>query len=229
MKKTTILRKTMRSREKIPAALNYIYETVVHEPSNLQWVKERILATDWPIHIAPEEGRLLQLLIRLGGFKKILEIGTHAGYSTMWMAMALPEDGHIFTIERDQNRIRMARETFLHFENHNHQITLLEGKALDVLHILENKAPFDLIFIDADKLNYMNYLTWAEQHIRKGGLIIGDNTFLSGSVYGEPTTERISPSALKAVHAFNQRLGDQTIYSSVMLPSKEGWTMGIKK
>lgn len=219
----------MRSREKIPAALNYIYETVVHEPSNLQWVKERILATDWPIHIAPEEGRLLQLLIRLGGFKKILEIGTHAGYSTMWMAMALPEDGHIFTIERDQNRIRMARETFLHFENHNHQITLLEGKALDVLHTLENKAPFDLIFIDADKLNYMNYLTWAEQHIRKGGLIIGDNTFLSGAVYGEPTTERISPSALKAVHAFNQRLGDQTIYSSVMLPSKEGWTMGIKK
>ncbi len=219
----------MRSIEKTSAALSYIYETVVHEPTNLQWVKERILATDWPIHIAPEEGRLLQLLIRLGRLKRILEIGTHAGYSTMWMAMALPEDGHIFTIERDQNRIRMARETFLHFENYSHQITLLEGKAIDVLQTLKNEPLFDLIFIDADKLNYMNYLTWAEQHIRKGGLIIGDNTFLSGAVYGEPTTQRISPSALNAVHEFNQRLGDQTVFSSVMLPSKEGWTMGMKK
>lgn len=219
----------MRSTEKTPAALSYIYDTVIHEPAEMQWVKERILATDWPIHIAPEEGRLLQLLIRIGGFKRVLEIGTHAGYSTMWMAMALPTNGHIFTIERDQNRIRMARETFLHFENHCHKITLLEGKALDVLQTLENQDPFDLVFIDADKLNYMNYLTWAEQHVRKGGLIIGDNTFLSGAVYGEPTTERISPSALKAVHEFNQRLGDQTIYSSVMLPTKEGWTMGIKE
>jgi predicted O-methyltransferase YrrM len=219
----------MRSIEKTPAALSYIYETVIHEPEELKWVKERILATDWPIHIAPEEGRLLQLLICLGGFKRVLEIGTHAGYSTMWMAMELPTDGKIFTIERDQNRIRMARETFLHFENYNNKITLLEGKALDVLQTLENEAPFDMIFIDADKLNYMNYLTWAEQRVSKGGLIIGDNTFLSGAVYGEPTTERISPSALKAVHEFNQRLGDQTIYSSVMLPTKEGWTMGIKK
>ena len=123
----------------------------------------------------------------------------------------------------------MARETFLHFENYSHQITLLEGKAIDVLQTLKNEPLFDLIFIDADKLNYMNYLTWAEQHIRKGGLIIGDNTFLSGAVYGEPTTQRISPSALNAVHEFNQRLGDQTVFSSVMLPSKEGWTMGMKK
>jgi len=218
----------MRSIEKTPPAINYIHNTVIHEPDELQWVKERILATDWPIHIAPEEGRLLQLLIRLGGYKRILEIGTHAGYSTLWMAMALPQDGRIFTIERDQNRIRMARETFQHFEQHNSKITLLEGKALDVLKTLEDHPPFDMVFIDADKLNYSNYLTCAEHHVRKGGLIIGDNTFLSGAVYGEPTTDRISPSALKSVHEFNQRIGDQTTYASTMLPTKEGWTMGIK-
>lgn len=218
----------MRSIEKTSAALSYIYNTVINEPTEMQWVKDRILATDWPIHIAPEEGRLLQLLIKLGGYKRILEIGTHAGYSTMWMTMALPHDGHIFTIERDQNRIRMARETFLHFESYSEKITLLEGKALDVLNTLEDQDPFDLVFIDADKLNYMNYLNWAEQNVRKGGLIVGDNTFLSGAVYGKPSTERISPSALKAVHEFNQRIGDQTLYASVMLPTKEGWTMGIK-
>lgn len=218
----------MRSIEKTPPAIDYIHKTVIHEPDELQWIKERILATDWPIHIAPEEGRLLQLLIRLGGFKRILEIGTHAGYSTLWMAMALPQDGRIFTIERDQNRIRMARETFQHVEEHSSKITLLEGKALDVLKTLEDQVPFDMVFIDADKLNYLNYLNWAKHHVRKGGLIIGDNTFLSGAVYGEPTTDRISPSALKSVHEFNQQLGDQTLYVSTMLPTKEGWTMGIK-
>jgi predicted O-methyltransferase YrrM len=218
----------MRSIKKAPASLNYIHKTVVHEPKELEWIKERILTTDWPIHIGPEEGRLLQVLIRLGGFKKIVEIGTHAGYSTMWMAMALSSDGHIFTIERDKNRIRMARETFLHFDHYASQITLVEGPALEMLTTLENQGPFDMVFIDADKLNYLNYLNWAEKNVRVGGLIIGDNTFLSGAVYGEPTTQRISPAALEAVHNFNQQLGDQTRYTSVMLPTNEGWTMGVK-
>lgn len=218
----------MRSIEKTSSGIHYIHETVIHEPPELVWIKERILATDWPIHIAPEEGRLLQLLIHLGGYKRILEIGTHVGYSTLWMAMALPKEGRIFTLERDQNRIRMARETFMHCETHSSKITLLEGKALEILKTLEDEPPFDMVFIDADKLNYLNYLHWAEQLVRKGGLIIGDNTFLSGAVYGTPSTDRISPSALKSVHEFNQRMGNQTIYASTMLPTKEGWTMGIK-
>lgn len=218
----------MRSPEKLPLPLAYIHEHVIHEPDEFKWVKERILATDWPIHISPEEGRLLQLLIRLGGYKRIVEIGTHAGYSTLWMATALPHDGRIFTIERDKNRIRMARETFQHNPASSDKITLLEGKALECLTTIEHEGPFDMVFIDADKLNYENYLSWAEQHVRPGGLIIGDNTFLSGAVYGEPTTERISPSALAAIHAFNQRMGDPTRFLGVMLPTKEGWTMGIK-
>lgn len=219
----------MRSIDPLPRSLDYIHSTVIHEPEELKWVKERIRATDWPIHISPEEGRLLQVLIQLGNYKNIVEIGTHAGYSTLWMAMALPHDGHIYTIERDKNRIRMARETFQHCDHLSPAITLLEGSALEVLKTLENKAPFDMVFIDADKLNYMNYLTWAEHHVRKGGLIIGDNTFLSGAVYGQPTTERISPSALNSVHAFNTHMGDQRRFWSTMLPTKEGWTMGIKR
>ncbi|MCP5322743.1 MAG: O-methyltransferase [Candidatus Paracaedibacteraceae bacterium] len=218
----------MRTNEKKSLSLQYIYDTVIKEDPKLVWVRDRIQAADWPIHIAPEEGRLLQLLIRLGGIKKIVEVGTHAGYSTMWMAMALPTEGHVFTIERDKNRISMARETFLHFEEHTSKITLLEGKALDILGSLEKEGPFDMVFIDADKLNYINYLNWAEKNVRSGGLIIGDNTFLSGAVYGKPSTERISPSALEAVNAFNKRLGNPSMYCGVMLPTKEGWTMGVK-
>lgn len=218
----------MRSFEKISKPLKYIRNIVAHESAELAWIRERIAAADWPIHIGPEEGRLLQFIIRIGSFKKIVEIGTHAGYSTMWMAMALPGDGKIFTIERDKNRIQMARETFLHFEKYASQIILLEGAALDMLKTIEKEGPFDLVFIDADKLNYLNYLNWAEQNVRVGGVIIGDNTFLSGAVYGYPTTQRVSEAALKAVHEFNVKLGDPAKYSSVMLPTTEGWTMGIK-
>jgi caffeoyl-CoA O-methyltransferase len=218
----------MRFTKKESARLNYIRDVFVKEDAGMQWIRERVMATDWPIQIGPEEGRLLQFLIHLVGAKKIVEIGTHAGYSSIWMARALSEEGHIYTIERDKNRARMARETFLHFDEFSENISLLEGKALEVLPEIEEKGPFDLVFIDADKLNYANYLDWAEKNVRKGGLIIGDNTFLSGAVYGEPETERISPAALKAMQTFNDRLGDAEKFLGIMLPTHEGWTMGIK-
>lgn len=218
----------MRFKKKDSARINYIRKTFVQEDDDMQWIRDRIIATDWPIQVGPEEGKLLQFLIHLSGAKKIVEIGAHAGYSTIWMAKALPKDGVVYTIERDANRIRMARETFLHFDGFKDNIKLLEGRALDVLPTLEDKGPFDLVFIDADKLNYANYLDWAEKNVRKGGLVVGDNTFLSGAVYGEAETDRISPSALEAMKSFNARLGESDLFCGVMLPTHEGWTMGVK-
>ncbi len=218
----------MRANESTSKKLQYIYDTVIHEPDEFAWVRDRIYATDWPIHIAPEEGRLLQLLIQLGGYKRIVEVGTHAGYSTLWMAASLPRDGKIYTLERSDSRHKMASETFQTNTNAS-KIHLLKGSALELLKTIEHDGPFDLLFIDADKLNYANYLDWGEKNIRKGGLIIGDNTFLSGAVYGEATTNRISPTALNAMKTFNQRLGNLEKYHSVMLPTTEGWTMGIKQ
>lgn len=218
----------MRFNKKDSPRINYIRDIFVNEDAEMLRIRDRVAALDLPIHVGPEEGKLLQFLVRLIKAEKIVEIGTHAGYSTIWMAKALPPGGQIYTIERDANRRRMADATFLRFKEFESNIHLLGGGALDVLPALEEKGPFDLVFIDADKLNYANYLDWAEKNLRKGGLVIGDNTFLSGAVFGEPETERISKSALAAMHSFNSHLGSSESFCSIMLPTHEGWTMGIK-
>lgn len=218
----------MRSPQVLAPGLQYVRDVVANEPLALAQIRHRIAAhKDFEIQIGPEEGRLLQLLIRLGGYRTIVEIGTHAGYSTMFMAQALPKAGRIYTLEKDPKRIQMARETFASCP-HECEVTLVEGDALESL---KTTCPssVDMVFIDADKLNYAKYLDWCEAHVRVGGLIVGDNTFLHGAVFGQPSPgSRHSPSALRAMQDFNRRLGDQTRYSSVMLPTGEGWTMGIK-
>jgi caffeoyl-CoA O-methyltransferase len=209
-------------------ALQYIHSTVIQEPEGFEWIRERIQATDWPIHIGPEEGRLFQMLMHLGKCKRVLEIGTHAGYSTMWLAHALPEDGTIHTVEREKNRIKMARETFSYFPDYQSKIILLEGSALDVLKTLDH-LQFDFIFVDADKLNYLKYFEWADKHLVSGGVFVADNTFLSGAVYEKETTQRVSPSAINAVQELNRTLGGSPHYITTMLPTKEGLTIGIKR
>lgn len=174
------------------------------------------------ISIYPEEGKLLQMLIKLAGVKTIVEIGTLGGYSALWMAAALPPDGKLMTIEKDDNRHALAQKHLAGTGN----VTLLKGDALDVLKTIDETV--DMVFIDADKLNYLKYLDWAETHVRKGGLIIGDNTLLFDAVWHDDPVERVRPTARQAMRDFNERLADPARYHSVMLPTAEGLTIGIK-
>lgn len=174
------------------------------------------------ISLLPEEGKLLQLLIRLSGVKKIVEIGTFAGYSALWMSAALAPEGHIHTIEKDPLRAAEARNNLQDCKN----VTLLQGNALDILPALQ--GPFDMVFIDADKLNYLHYLDWAEKNVKKGGLIVGDNTFLFDAVWNDAPVERIRETARKAMRGFNQRLSDPARYCSIMLDTPEGMTIAQK-
>ncbi len=177
---------------------------------------------DTEIGILPEEGKLLQLLIKLAGVKTVVEVGTLAGSSALWMAKALPDGGHVQTIEKDPTRASLARKNIgLH-----PKITLHEGDARAVLAALQ--GPFDMIFIDADKLHYADYLDWAEKNIRMGGLIVGDNTLLFDAVWNDAEIERVRPAARAAMRAFNQRLADPAKYTSILLPTDEGLTIAIK-
>ena len=179
------------------------------------------------INIGAEEGRILQLLIALHGTKTIVEIGTLAGYSTIWLARALPQDGHIYTINRDEKHIQMAKNSFAKCECAN-KITMLEGDAHLVLPTLKTSAPYDMIFIDADKISYIDYLDWAEKNIRKNGLIIADNTLLAGKVIQETPPENIAPTTWKNMRLFNERLADKNKYNTIMIPTTEGLTVAIK-
>lgn len=135
------------------------------------------------IDVAPNQGKLLHLLARIAGARKILEIGTLGGYSTTWLARALPEDGRLITLEFDPKHAEVARKNIARV-GLDKLVTVRQGAALDTLPVLvkEGAGPFDLIFIDADKKNLANYLTWSLKLSRKGTLILVDNVIRDGEV-----------------------------------------------
>ncbi len=137
-------------------------------------------AAGLPAHdVSPLQGRMLALLVQITGAKRVLEIGTLGGYSTIHMARALPERGRVATIEADGRHAAVARANFARARLQD-RIDLRVGRALDVLPTLA--GPFDLIFIDADKPNNPHYLRWALELSRTGSVIVGDNVVRGGAV-----------------------------------------------
>lgn len=133
--------------------------------------------------VSPTQGKLLNLLIQLKGAKRILEIGTLGAYSTIWMSKALPQDGHITTLEIDPLHAQVARSN-IDLVNPRCTVQILLGNALDLLAQMKQDEvdPFDFIFIDADKPNNPNYLKWALQFSHPGTVIIGDNVIREGEI-----------------------------------------------
>ena len=214
--------------EDTPDRIKYIQDLFAPQDSVLQSIDNKIKLKEFPIHIGAEEGKFLQFLIKSLGVKSIVEVGTLAAYSTIWMARALPENGKIYTIERSAPRIELAKESIATLEKDTKdKIKLITGDARKVLGELEGE--FDMIFIDADKISYLAYLDWAEKHIKKGGLIVGDNTFLFDAVYKDAPNEGISNTAFIVMKEFNQRLADSSKYTGIMLPTKEGMTIARKE
>ena len=165
------------------------------------------------------EARFLKLLARLVGAKRILEIGTFAGYSALSMAEALPEDGELITCEIDPEAIVFAKRYF-DLSPHGKKIALLEGAALDSLKSIS--GPFDMAFIDADKENYSNYYEAILPMIRYGGLIAVDNVLWSGRVL-DPKDK-----SDKAIHQFNERVIQDKRVESVLLTVRDGLNCIIK-
>jgi predicted O-methyltransferase YrrM len=146
------------------------------------------------IAVSPNLGKLLHLLAKLVGAKKILEIGTLGGYSTIWLARALPAGGHLTTLEADPKHADVARANIGH-AGLSRVVQVRVGAALVTLPQLaaEGRGPFDLIFIDADKENTAPYFTWALTLSRPGSLIIVDNVARGGAVADPSSTD---PSVL---------------------------------
>ncbi len=135
------------------------------------------------MEVTPNQGKLLMLLARLQGARRILEIGTLAGYSTIWLARALPADGRLITLEANPTYAEVARANFAR-AGLAHVIELREGRALETLPKLaeESAGPFDVVFIDADKPSNPDYFAWALKLTRRGSLIVADNVVREGRV-----------------------------------------------
>ncbi|WP_242731649.1 O-methyltransferase [Bacillus altitudinis] len=135
------------------------------------------------IDVSPAQGKLLYLLAKTKGAKRILEIGTLGGYSTIWLAHALEADGELMTLEAVSHHAETAQQN-IDRAGLAERVTILQGKALDTLSQLKEQdtLPFDLIFIDADKPNNPQYLKWALHFSKKGTVIIADNVVRNGAV-----------------------------------------------
>ncbi len=171
------------------------------------------------IQLGPSEAKAVALLLRLAGAKKVVEIGTLAGYSALVMARALPADGHLFTIEFDPKHARVAREN-LAAAGLAERVTVLEGAGLDVLPALEAQGPFDAVFVDADKRNYDGYGRWAARNVRKGGLLVGDNAFL----FGRLLEDSEEAAAMRRFH-----IEAAETFDTACLPTLDGLLIGVRR
>lgn len=171
------------------------------------------------IQVGPSEGRLLHLLLRLVRASKVVEVGTLVGYSAIQMARALAPGGRLWTIEFDPAHAEVARRN-LAAAQLTDRVSVVVGAGKDMLPTLEGEAPFDAVFIDADKESYDVYGQWAVDHLRPGGLVIGDNAYVFGDLLGDSVRAR-------AMRAFHETVA--AACDSVCIPTPDGLVVGIKR
>jgi predicted O-methyltransferase YrrM len=162
----------------------YIAEQLIPHDGALQAALEASAAAGLPdIQVSACQGKLLQMLVRIHGARRILELGTLGGYSTIWLAGGLPPGGRLITLEYEAKHAAVAR-TNLACAGFAESVEVRVGPALAILPQLaeEKQEPFDLIFIDADKENYPEYFAWALRLSRRGTVIIADNVVRNGAV-----------------------------------------------
>ena len=180
-----------------------------------------------PISVTPGEGKLLHLVARLMGARTVLEIGTLAGYSTICLARAVGPRGRVVTLEADPAHAAVARENLAR-AGLSAIVEVVVGKALDTLPEVESIAPFDLIFIDADKENNPAYFQWALRLSRQGSLIIVDNVVRNGEVIDPETNDPrvIGVRQLNALISEEKRVSATTI-QTVGAKGYDGFTMAL--
>lgn len=172
------------------------------------------------IEVAPNAGKLLRMLVQMSGARRVLEIGTLAGFSSMWMAQGLPDDGRLVTCEFLQKHADVARAN-LDAAGVGHKVDIRVGAALDTLPTLAGQELFDFVFIDADKENDSNYLDWAIRLGRPGTVIVVDNVIWDGAIL-EPQRDQVNaPGIIEMLDMMGQdpRL-DATAIQTV---GSKGW------
>ena len=201
----------------------YVEELFAVEDPVLQRVRERHAELELPpIHISPDEGKLLHVLLRAAGARSVLEIGSLAGYSGIWLARALPPGGMLTTIEKHPVHAELARQAYAE-AGLAERVRLIEGDALSVLTTLAPQA-FDAVFVDADKEPLAQYFEWSVRLLRPGGLLLCDNAFFHGSVV-DPDDR--SPQA-EGVRAFNRLAATDSRVVSAVIPIRDGVVIGVR-
>ncbi len=196
----------------------YVETLYAEEDDALDAVLASARAEQLPtIHVRPSVGKLLFMLVRISGAARVLEIGTLAGYSAVWLGRALPAHGRLLTLEVSKRHASIARRA-IEGAGLAERVEVLEGPALETLANLHAGQPFDMVFIDADKKSYPAYLDHALRLTRPGGLIIADNVLRGGAVLApaEPGSD------IGAVQQYNDRVAKDPRLEAIILVTRSG-------
>ncbi|HCJ49498.1 MAG TPA: methyltransferase [Microbacterium sp.] len=198
----------------------YLTETLVAEDEALRASVASLAAEGMPeIEVAPLNGKLLHLLARMTGAKRVLEVGTLGAYSTIWLARALPANGRVVTIEAEPHNAEVARRN-LDRSGVGDRVDICVGRGEDVLPSLEGGEPFDLVFIDADKESNTLYLDWAAKLGHPGTVVVVDNVVRSGLVVVPGENSQVD-----GVRAGLEMLRDDPRFDATALQTldRKGW------
>jgi predicted O-methyltransferase YrrM len=188
----------------------------LNRETNLKVLQPRMISGTY-------QGRLLSVISKIINPKKILEIGTFTGYSTLCLAEGLDENGEIHTVDINEELYDLQRKYFKK-SSFNNNITQHLGNALDIIPKLDRD--FDLIFLDADKINYPKYLDILIVRLKKGGVLLSDNVLWDGKVLNEISHK---DKSTKAIVKYNELLNNRSDMDSVILPIRDGITISRKK
>jgi caffeoyl-CoA O-methyltransferase len=214
----------MSSYDRILTQLDdYVIDLFAQEDDALRWIQAEADRNELPqISIRAHEGRMLQILMRAIGARKVIEVGALAGYSGTWLARALPADGKLFTLEKSGKHAQIARASFERAGVAD-RVELIEGSALESLKKLTAQGPFDFMFIDADKVNYTNYLAWGVDNIRPGGFITAHNAYRGGRILAPESDDD------KGMAAFNVALAREPRLDSTIIGVGDGMAVALRK
>jgi predicted O-methyltransferase YrrM len=204
----------------------YIVDTFAQEDDLLKAMPGAAEAKGIPqIHISPEQGKFLQVMMAAVNAKKVLEVGSLFGYSTLWMARALPAGGKLVTVELDPLHARTTRENIAR-AGLGDRVEVRQGDAREVLPQLTSEGPFDLAFIDAEKAEYIHYFDQVMQLMRPGGMVIGDNASAQGRAWNAnlPKGER---EYVEHIRAFNRHMATDPRLVSLLVPISDGMCVGV--
>lgn len=216
-------------RKEKEASYSYI-ESIISQESDLKQ-KARGLSEELGlegISISPTEARIIQFFVQQKPRRKIVEIGTLTGLSALYFLEALTEDGQLWTLEKSELHAEKASEV-LKDDIRAGRCHLVVGDAREKLNEISAQGPFDAIFIDGNKAAYMDYWNWAQAHISVGGVILVDNIFLSGSVWGDTSTQKFSEKQIRIVDGLNKAVSQNEAFNSIIVPTTEGLLVAVKK
>lgn len=204
----------------------YLLENFSSEDAFLKRLREESARLGYPqVSISGEQGAFLQFMLTVIEARYVLEIGSLAGYSAITMAKALPKDGKIVCLEISEERSNFIRTKAIEADYEN-VIEVKTGAALDTLSAYKPNFKFDLIFIDADKENYINYVNVTYSLLRKGGVVAIDNALAWGLVADENPAHHVDE--VLAVQEFNEFFKNDYRFITSLLPIGDGMLMGVK-